>query len=54
MAWPSGYHDAPTDAREGVARRNETGHQDSSPDAARRIARRVEDEGGFWGPRKDQ
>lgn len=23
------------------------------PEAAREIARRIEDEGGFWGPRKD-
>lgn len=22
------------------------------PDAARKIARRIEDQGGFWGPRK--
>jgi len=45
--------DQPRNPREGVARRNKTGHQDSSPDAARKIAKRVEDEGGFWGPKKD-
>lgn len=46
--------DQPSDAREGVTRRNETGHQNSSSDAARRIAKDVEDQGGFWGPRKDK
>ena len=45
--------DAPEDAREGVARRNKTGHQDSSPSAARKIAKDVEDQGGFWGKRKN-
>jgi len=52
MGWPkranSGRVDTPQDPREGVARRNETGHQDSSADAARKIAKRIEDKGGFW------
>lgn len=27
------------------------GHAYAGPQAARRVARRIEDEGGFWGPR---
>jgi hypothetical protein len=48
----SKMEDTPRDTREGVQRKNQTGRQDSSPDAARKIAKSVEDQGGFWGKRK--
>lgn len=45
--------DWPRDTRKGVENKDRTGQQDSSPQAAREIAKRVENEGGFWGKRKN-
>lgn len=36
-----------------ITRQIENGDVDASADAARKIAQRIEDDGGFWGPRKD-
>lgn len=33
--------------------RAELGEHRIGPDAAREIAQKIEDEGGFWGPRND-
>lgn len=35
---------------QGQIERNEV---DASADATRKIAKRIDDEGGFWGPRKE-
>jgi len=44
----------PTSESERVQEQIERGEVDTSAEAAREIARRIEDEGGFWGPRKEQ
>lgn len=36
-----------------VQRQIDQGDVDASPEAARKIARRIEDEGGFWGKRNN-
>ena len=42
----------PTTDRARIEMQIEHGKVDASADAARRIAKRIEDEGGFWGKRK--
>lgn len=42
----------PTTEAERVLGQIERGEVRAGPEAAREIARRIEDEGGFWGPRR--
>lgn len=39
---------------EKLARQVAAGEVQIGPRAARRIAKRIEEEGGFWGPRKER
>ena len=38
-----------SDPKQNVKEKHERGDQDNSAEAARKIARRIENEGGFWG-----
>lgn len=44
----------PPTSAEHLETREAAGDIDTSPDAARKVAQKIEDGGGFWGPRKDR
>lgn len=57
MAWPDssanrGESATPENTRERMQEKSDRGDQDTSAEGARKIAQDVEDQGGFWGPRK--
>lgn len=55
MAWPKNRKGAPPppDPKQNAQDRDKRGEQDASAAGVRRIAKHVEDKGGFWGPRED-
>lgn len=42
------------DPRENLARGHRDGKYDISAEAAREVAKKIEAEGGFWGPKSDK